>query len=143
MYFYEIGYSTWESFPVTTLSHSKQFTQSEFDDIVFSAYKDSIPIIEEKNKINYDRMSDEQKKEDWSEGWFYRVIISDMYRHVIDILTCDYGFQKLNIQCSNHNDGDLNINEEDINMNEISDFEKRLITYYKKELPRIRKIDSI
>jgi hypothetical protein len=44
IYFYEIGYSDWESYPTYVLCHTNLYTQVQFEDILCECYYESNKI---------------------------------------------------------------------------------------------------
>ena len=97
MFFYEIGYSTWEECPTTSLVHNQEFTQDEFNDILSNAYIQVSKLAEISHNIWYEdwKLSDENTDDD-QDVYKYKPRISDLYNGVIDYLIDKHQFSELN-----------------------------------------------
>lgn len=106
MFFYEIGYSTWEECPATSLVHNQEFTQDEFNDILSNAYIQVSKLAEISHKTWFEDWvkSDENTGDDSDRDFYqyqltlhkYKPRISDLYSGVIDYLITKHKFSELN-----------------------------------------------
>ena len=106
MFFYEIGYSTWEECPTTSLVHNQEFTQDEFNDILSNAYIQ----VSKSSEIAHNTWCEDWVKSDENTGGDsdrdfyqyqltlhkYKPRISDLYNGVIDYLITKHKFSELN-----------------------------------------------
>lgn len=104
MFFYEIGYTTWDESPITILSHIKKFTKDEFNEFVLQAYVKANIIAKKQHNEWFDEwlenkiQNDEELDDDYIDDMRYSPTVSDLNRNVIDILIKEFGFKRLNIQ---------------------------------------------
>ena len=97
MFFYEIGYSTWEECPTTSLVHNQEFTQDEFNDILSNAYIQVSKLAEISHKTWFeDWVKSDENTEDDQDVYKYKPRISDLYNGVIDYLIDKHQFRELN-----------------------------------------------
>ena len=97
MFFYEIGYSTWEECPTTSLVHNQEFTQDEFNDILSNAYIQVSKLAEISHKTWYEdwKLSGENT-DSGQDVYKYKPRVSDLYNGVIDYLIDKHQFSELN-----------------------------------------------
>ena len=96
MFFYEIGYSTWEECPTTSLVHNQEFTQDEFNDILSNAYIQVSKLAEISHKTWFeDWVKSDENTEDDQDVYKYKPRISDLYNGVIDYLITKHKFSEL------------------------------------------------
>ncbi|MCL2115761.1 MAG: hypothetical protein FWH29_06035 [Methanobrevibacter sp.] len=96
MYYYNIGYYTFEESEHTQLIHEKKFVSNELKEIVEEAY---IAII--------------QDKEMWEKNELLRVTIQNLNQYVIEYLVNNKGFRKIKFQAEWNGFGWANLFEED------------------------------
>lgn len=103
MNFYEVGYSDWESTPVTTLCHAEEFTTEEFNEILLQAYvKADIKLKRDHNEwfnewLEEQIQSDKELDKDYIDDMRYQPRVSELNYNVIEILIEEYEFKHINI----------------------------------------------
>jgi hypothetical protein len=103
MNFYEVGYSDWESTPVTTLCHVEEFTTEEFNEILLQAYvKADIKLKKDHNEwfnewLEEQIQSDKELDRDYIDDMRYQPRVSELNYNVIEILIEEYEFKHINI----------------------------------------------
>jgi hypothetical protein len=103
MNFYQVGYSDWESTPITTLWHIEEFTTEEFNEILLQAYvKADIKLKKSHNEwfdewLEDQIQADKELDKDYIGDMRYKPRVSELNYNVIDILIEEYGFQNINI----------------------------------------------
>lgn len=104
MFFYEIGYTSWDESPITTLSHSDKFATEEFDEILLQSYVKANSIAKKRHSDWFDEwledkiQKDEELDKDYLDDMRYNPNVTELNQIVIDILLKEYGFKKLKIQ---------------------------------------------
>lgn len=103
MNFYEVGYSDWESTPVTTLCHVEEFKTEEFNEILLQAYvKADIKLKKDHNEwfnewLEEQIQSDKELDKDYIDDMRYQPRVSELNYNVIEILIEEYEFKHINI----------------------------------------------
>jgi hypothetical protein len=104
MNFYEIGYSDYESHPVTILCHDKKFTTEEFNEILLQAYVKANEELKIANKEWFDEwleekiQADKELDEGYIEDMRYKPRVSELNYNVIEILIKEHGFKNIDIK---------------------------------------------
>lgn len=93
MYFYEIGYSDWESCPTYTLYHDKLFTQAQFDNMMCECFYEANKIEEAKH--NKWISSDKDITEENRNFYAYKPRVDNLFNTAYDILIKKYEFTDL------------------------------------------------
>lgn len=96
MFFYEVGYSSYEECPIKVICHEKEFTSDEFDEIMMDCYV-KISKKQEKETIEWLNNSPELSEED-KEWYKYKPTINMLYSDVYDLLIDEYGFTEPTIK---------------------------------------------
>lgn len=85
MYCYEVGYDSYEEAPITVLTHEKEYTQDQFDELVADC---AIKVYElNSNKPKEEKYEFEQNFDHLLDG-------------IIKILKDDFGFKDLVVQAT-------------------------------------------
>jgi hypothetical protein len=95
MFFYEIGYSSWEECPVDVLCHFKKFTQDEFNNLLLDCYVLVSKQQEEKHNKWIMEMNEDEKQYHQ-----YNPHISSMYSDIYKMLEDNHGFFRPEITAS-------------------------------------------
>lgn len=98
MFFYEVGYSSYEECPVRVICHEKQFTTEEFDEMVLDCYI-KISKIEETKQTEW-LASETNLTEEDKEWYKYKPSVSSLFTNVYKLLLSDYGFTEPTITSS-------------------------------------------
>lgn len=98
MFFYEVGYSSYEECPIRVVCHHNQFTSDEFDEIVLDCFIRASKDEESKN-IEWLNNSPELTEED-KEWYKYSPSVSSLYSNAYKILISEYGFTEPTITSS-------------------------------------------
>jgi hypothetical protein len=91
MFFYEVGYSSWEECPIEVVCHSKEFTQDEFNEMVVNCYVKA----SNKQKATWDeheKAYPSTRNNGKSYTTFYHPRVDNLDRDVVVFLNEDYGF---------------------------------------------------
>jgi len=82
MYFYNIGYNSYEECPDVTLCHEKQYTRDEIEEIIIKAIRELIPL----RKFDYSYQSN-----------FGDILMGHdpKQKNVIELLCEKYGFMSI------------------------------------------------
>ena len=101
MFFYEVGYTTWEECPITTLWHEREFTQDEFNQILLDCYAEADKINKVKHDEWFTEWAEQERKNGHDEIYInhmsYKPRVSDMNRMSLHLLVSKYGFHHMNI----------------------------------------------
>ena len=98
MFFYEVGYSSYEECPVRVICHEKQFTTEEFDEMILDCYVRESKDAQSKQDEWLDN-SPELSEED--KNWYrYRPSVSSLHTNVVKMLLDTYGFTEPKITSS-------------------------------------------
>lgn len=81
MYFYNIGYNSYEECPDVTLCHEKEFTREDLENMVIEAIKEIIP----QRKFDYD----------FKENYGDLLFSSYEGKCVLDVLCDGFGFSRI------------------------------------------------
>jgi len=98
MFFYEVGYSSYEECPVRVICHEKQFTTEEFDEMILDCYVRESKDAQTKQNEWLSKETDltEEDKE-----WYrYKPSVSSLFTNVHKLLLSDYGFTEPTITSS-------------------------------------------
>lgn len=98
MFFYEVGYSSYEECPVRVICHEKQFTTEEFDEMILNCY-----VRESKDaqtKQDEWLVSETNLTEEDKEWYKYKPRVSSLFTNVYNLLLSDYGFTEPTITSS-------------------------------------------
>lgn len=90
MFYYEVGYSDWEASPIRVLCHTKQFTQSEFNEMVLNCHVKASKDKEAKQNDwlkNSPELTDEELR-----NYKYYPRVGDLHSDVVGLMETDYGF---------------------------------------------------
>jgi len=108
VYYYEVGYNSYEEAPIWTLSHEKKFTKKEFDNILLDASEEVFLKLQKqwneelyKTDEEYLKEQEEYRKRDpnYLEHLMYDSF-DNLYSDVVNLLIEKYGFEKLKISHS-------------------------------------------
>jgi hypothetical protein len=100
MFFYEIGYSDWESHNATTLWHHIEYEQDQFNQLVLDAYVKASKQKEIEHNEWFEDWVKSEKDEYLIDSARYKPSVSDLNHLVVDILISEHGFKNLNIKSS-------------------------------------------
>lgn len=106
VYYYKLGYHDWEESPHITLVHNKQFTKSEFDEMVLQSYVVADEKLKLANKTWLDEWVDEKVNngenldDDYIDDMKYRPSVGDLYQEVINHMISEYNFFEPKIEQS-------------------------------------------
>lgn len=100
MFFYEIGYSDWESHNATTLWHHIEYEQDQFNQLVLDAYVKASKQKEIEHNEWFEDWSKNKKDEYLIDSARYKPSVSDLNHFVIDILVKEHGFKYMDIKSS-------------------------------------------
>jgi hypothetical protein len=100
MFFYEIGYSDWESHSATTLWHHVEYEQDQFNQLVLDAYVKASKQKEIEHNEWFEDWVKSEKDEYLIDSMRYKPSVSDLNHLVVDILISEHGFKNLNIKSS-------------------------------------------
>lgn len=106
VYYYKLGYHDWEESPHITLAHIKQFTKSEFDEMVLQSYVFADEKLKLANKTWLDEWidekvsNDEKLDDDYIDDMKYRPSVGELYHEVINHMMSEYNFFELKIEQS-------------------------------------------
>lgn len=97
MYFYEVGYSSYEEAPTYTLISEKEYTQVEFDELVADCIVESyfIKTAEDKKRMIEENIVLEDDMKDYD----YYDKVDNLLSHAIEILVAQHGFIQPEFKC--------------------------------------------
>src|SRR5574343_743427 len=148
-YYYESGYSDWESCPINTIAHTSEFSQEEFNQILLDCYVKADKLLSIKHLDWIEEFKKEEKVkgeniDDIDEMYPYKTRVSDMYEYVRDMLIKEYGFFEPKITASFVPDDTANIKTvKNKSSHSNCEFVKLLRDRFNITEIRNQKIDSI
>ncbi len=102
IFFYEVGYSSYEECPIRVICHSKQFTTEEFDEMVLDCYISTSKVSEGNWNDVHTKIDGEDESNDYPPHLVYKYTpsVSNLYSDVVIMLLTTYGFTEPKITSS-------------------------------------------
>lgn len=102
MYFYDVGYQTYEDSDAVVLGHSKKFSRTQLEKMIFAVLPSILDAHIEKDEESKQKLYDHYQQSFVTTGSKSCIVFSDIYEQISDALCKQYGFTKISFATRYH-----------------------------------------